>query len=147
MMNDPRSEPRLVLMDPPPARAEQFAAGLAAHEPVGMLVAALSGSGEEARGMLRSLVVALIEDGKRFAATSAGARWAALLAESPAVANGLFLWNQANIDLHLRNAAALPDSPAALLDAVLRHLATLDLASLATELGMLAADVDAAQVA
>src|ERR1700760_4793550 len=128
------SEPRLVLVDPPPTRAEQFAAGLAAQDPIGTLLLALSGSGEEARGMVRSLIVSLIEDGARFAATPSGARWAGLLSESPAVAKGWFLWNQANIDLHLRNAAALPDSPATLLDAALQHLASLDLANIVAEL-------------
>jgi hypothetical protein len=142
-MNAHAMEPKLVLVDPSPSQAELFSSALANLDPVGALFAALTGGGEEARATLRSLARGLIDEGERYATTPAGARWASVLADSPAVRNGWFLWNQANVDFHLRNAATLPDSPAKLLEAVLGHLATLDLEGLAAELGMLAAEIDA----
>jgi hypothetical protein len=136
--------PRLVITDPPPTPTDQFASALASMSPIGALLSAIAGPGEDARAALKSLVLSLIEEGRRFATTASGQRWIGLLEDSPAVTNGWLLWNQANIDYHLRNATPMPDGPVAMLDAVLQELALSDTAALVGQLSRLAAEVESA---
>jgi hypothetical protein len=134
--------PKLVVREPPPDTGALFAAALAGQNPVGMLLAVLTGSGEGAKAALGTLLRSLVEEGGRFAATPAGRRWAEILVASPAVERGWLLWSHTNIDALLRNAAVLPDSPAALLEGALRQLAAIDMARLMSELSRLAIEIE-----
>ncbi len=89
-----------------------------------------------------ALVCALIEEGRRYATTAEGRRWAGVLESSPAVVNGWLLWNRCNADFHLRNVQPLADSPGALLETALRELAANDLTDLVTLLSRFNAEVD-----
>lgn len=81
------------------------------------------------------LVRALITEGKSFARTPSGRRWAALLARSTLVENGWLLWNQVNLDLSSAADEQSGDTPTATLDAVLRRLTSDDLEKYVTILG------------
>jgi hypothetical protein len=141
-VDDRAQVPQLVVSEPPPGPDELFASALAGLNPIGMLLAVLTGSGEDAKAALRTLLRSLIEEGRRFAATPAGQRWTGILADSPAVDRGWLLWSHANIDLLLRNAARLPDNPAMLLEAALQQLAAIDIAKLMSELSRLGVELD-----
>lgn len=117
------------------------------ENPIGMLLAVLTGSGEGAKAALCALVRSLIEEGRRFAGTPGGQRWTKILANSPAIDSGWLLWSHANVDRLLHNAAVLPDSPAVLLKAALRELEEIDMAKLMTELSRLTAELDSADPA
>ena len=136
--------PTLVVAEPPLEPGEFFASALAGQNPIGMLLAVLTGTGEGAKAALRALLRSLIEEGRRFADTPAGQRWAKILVDSPAIDRGWLLWNHANIDLLLRHAAVLPDSPAVLLKAGLRQLEEIDMAKLMMELSRLAVELESA---
>ncbi len=136
--------PTLVVREPPPDPGVLFASALAEHSPIGMLLAALTGSGEGAKVALGTLLRSLIDEGSRFAATPAGRRWAEILAASPAFEQGRLLWSHANIDSILRNAAPLPESPAAMFEAAIRQLATIDMAKLVSELSRMAVELESA---
>jgi hypothetical protein len=112
-----------------------------------MLLAVLTGSGEGIKAALCTLLRSLIEEGRRFAGTPDGQRWAKILANSPAIDRGWLLWNHANIDLLLRHAAVLPESPAALLKAALQQLEEIDMAKLMSELSRMMVELDTADPA
>ena len=138
--------PRIVVSDPPPTQAERIIAELARLNPAGALFAMVANSGETARSGVRSLLRSLIEEGRRYAGTPAGRQWSALLEASPAVTSGWMLWNHANVDLYLRNAEPLADSPAALFEAALRELGQANAATWLAQLSRLGAELDAAAV-
>ena len=140
-----RMIPKLVVREPPPDTGALFAAALAGQNPVGMLLAVLTGSGEGAKAALGTLLRSLIEEGGRFAATPAGRRWADILIASPAVERGWLLWSHTNIDALLRNAPVLPDSPGVLLEGALRQLAAIDMTRLMSELSRLAIEIESAE--
>lgn len=140
-----RTIPRLVVSEPPPEPGALFAAALAGHSPVDMLLAVLSGSGEGAKAALGTLLRSLVEEGSRFATTSAGRRWAGILAGSPAVEQGWLLWSHANIDALLRDAAAPPENPAVLLEGALRQLSRIDMTKLMSELSRLVIEFESAE--
>lgn len=145
MMDDcahSQSLPTIVLRDPAPILGEAALTELPDLNGLTALLAMLADSGEGARQGLRSLMRSLIDEGRRYAQTPGGRRWAALLKESPAITNGWLLWNQCNADFYLRNAKALSDSPAALLEAALLELKEVDLTELITQLSRLSAQMD-----
>jgi hypothetical protein len=84
------------------------------------------------------LARALITEGKSFARTPSGRRWASLLAGSTIVENGWLLWNQANLDLSCAEPSG--DTPTAMVDAVLRRLTSDDLEKYVTFLGAVLAE-------
>jgi hypothetical protein len=139
--------PTLIVGEPPLEPSEFFANELVGDNPIGMLLAVLTGSGEDVKAALRTLLRSLIEEGRRFAGTPGGQRWAKILADSPAVDRGWLLWNHANVDLLLRHAALLPDSPVALLKAALQQLEEIDMAKLMSELSRMAVELDVADSA
>ncbi|PXW28362.1 hypothetical protein [Paraburkholderia caballeronis] len=132
--------PLIVVEEPLPASADYFARAVAGLDGIGVWLGLIAEHGESTRTTLRSLARSLVDEGRRYAATPDGARWAALLAGSPAVERGWLLWNHANADFYLRNAEPLPDSPGALFGAVLRELADTDLATLLGELSRIGAE-------
>jgi hypothetical protein len=138
-----QSLPTIVLRDPAPIIGESVLSELSELNGLGALLALLADSGEGARQGLRSLMRSLIDEGQRYAQTPGGRRWAALLKESPAITNGWLLWNQCNADFYLRNAKALADSPAAMLEAALQELKQIDLTELIRQLSRLSAQMDA----
>jgi hypothetical protein len=144
-MSEPAAEalPRIVVRDPPRGAAQRIVDELAGLNAAGALVLLLTHADELARGGMRSLARSLIDEGRRYAQTDAGRRWAELLEASPAVTNGWLLWSQGNVDFYLRNAEPLADSPAQLLEAALRQLAQADLAQVLTYLARASAEVDA----
>ena len=139
--------PTLVVGEPPPDPGEFFASELVGDNPIGMLLAVLTGSGEGVKAALCTLLRSLIEEGRRFAGTPDGQRWAKILADSPAIDRGWLLWNHANVDLLLRHAAVLPESPAALLKAALQQLEEIDMAKLMSELSRMVVELDTADPA
>jgi hypothetical protein len=139
--------PTLVVGEPPLGLDEFFASELVGDNPIGMLLAVLTGSGEGVKAALCTLLRSLIEEGRHFAATPGGQRWVKILAGSAAVDRGWLLWNHANVDLLLRHAALLPDSPAALLKAALQQLEQIDMAKLMSDLSRMAVELDAADPA
>jgi hypothetical protein len=132
----------LVVREPALSPDPGFTSALAEGNPIGMLLGLLTGTGEEAKAAIAALLRALIEEGVRFATTPAGTRWARILADAPAVNRGWLLWSHSNVDMHLRNAAVLPDNPGALLEAMLRELSKIDLAKLTSELSRLATEIN-----
>jgi hypothetical protein len=137
------SLPTIVLRDSPPALHESVLAEIPEASGLCTLLALVADSGVAARQGVRSLMRALIEEGRRYALTPAGQRWTALLNESPAITNGWLLWNQCNADFYLRNAQPLGDSPATLLEDMLQELKQIDLTDLVGQLSRLAAQMDA----
>ena len=155
-MADEVATPILVFEDPPaPAGLSAYlgaylgasgSASPAAPDLAGKAMALLAGVAQENRSELRTLLKALIAEGRRFSETPAGRRWTAILADSALVRNGWLLWNQANVDFYLRNAPTPGDDPGAMLEDVLRRLADTDLAALLAQLrsATIAADLAAA---
>ena len=135
--------PRLVLRDTASTVGERVVTELAKTNIVGALLALIADSGNSSRAWSRSLCRSLIEEGRGYAQSPSGQRWAALLEASPAVNNGWLLWNHANLDFYLNNAEPLAEHPGALLEAMLAQLATADIADLLTQLSRLSADIDA----
>jgi hypothetical protein len=138
--------PTIVASDPPPTTSERIVSELAAMNPLGALFAMVTGSNEAARAGVRSLLRSLIDEGRRYADTATGARWSALLQESPGVTTGWMLWSHANIDFYLRNAEPMADSPAITLHSAMRVLDRVDLAALLSQLSRLAVELDAGAV-
>ncbi|MFL6292725.1 MAG: hypothetical protein ACJ759_17670 [Thermoanaerobaculia bacterium] len=93
------------------------------------------GAGEESRSLIR----ALIDEGRRFAQTASGRRWSALLSDSPLVTKGWLLWSFAGVDLLLKSSGPTLDSPAALLEDVLHRLVEADVESYLSDLAAFAA--------
>jgi hypothetical protein len=87
-----------------------------------------------------NLARALIVEGRSFAQTPSGQRWASLLARSSLVENGWLLWNRANLDLYLQGGDAAVDTPALMLEEVMRRLVSGDLEHYVTVLGALLAE-------
>lgn len=86
------------------------------------------------------LVRALITEGRSFARTPSGRRWATLLSRSTIVENGWLLWNQANLGLSSKADEQSDDTPTALLDAILRRLTSDDLEKYMTILNAVLAE-------
>lgn len=139
--------PKLIVGEPPPEPGALLASALAEQNPIGILLAVLTGSGEQAKAALSALLRSLVEEGSRFAVTPSGQRWAGILAHSPAVERGWLLWSQTNIDTLLQNAAPLSDAPAALLETALTQLATLNTTEVISQLSRFAADIQAEEFA
>jgi hypothetical protein len=118
--------------EPPPA------SGGAADDPLLALIELLRAPHGKVEPI--ELVRALIEEGRRFAATPSGRRWAALLARSSLVENGWLLWHRAELDGRLRAIAGSGESPAAMVEEVLRRLVAGDLERYVGLLGALAAE-------
>ena len=135
--------PRIVVREPPRPPALRIVEELVGMNAAGALVLLVANADQLARDGLRSLARSLIDEGRRYAQTDAGRRWAELLEASPAVTNGWLLWNQANVDFYLRSVEPMSESPARLLEAALRELAQADLAQLLTQLSRASAEVDA----
>lgn len=70
----------------------------------------------------------LAEEGRRFAMTPSGARWRAMLVSSELASKGWALWNMLDMDSLVAVPAEHGDTPAAMLEDVLRtlHAARLD---------------------
>lgn len=134
------SVPLIVVDEPLISSADYFAQAVTDLDSIGAWLAFVAERGQSGRTALRSLVRSLVDEGRRYAATPAGARWAALLGDSPTVERGWLLWTHANADFYLRNAEPFPDSPGALLGGVLRALAETDLATLLGELSRISAE-------
>ena len=92
-----------------------------------------------------SLARALIEEGRSFAKTPSGQRWASLLARSSLVENGWLLWNRANLDHWLQAGDEAIDTPALMIEEVLRRLVSGDLEHYVTVLGAFLAEEAAGQ--
>ncbi len=75
------------------------------------------------RAVMRGLLLALIEEGRRFAATPAGARWRRVLGEASIGREGLGRWGAAGLDLFVSGGDRGPDSPRAMADDILALLA------------------------
>ncbi|WP_052507736.1 hypothetical protein [Sphingomonas hengshuiensis] len=92
----------------------------------GDVLAFLVALAERQRGvpeaLLGRMLGGLIAEGRRFAATPGGARWRALIARSELGSKGWMLWNLLEIDSLVSAAPEDGDTPAALLEAVLRTL-------------------------
>jgi hypothetical protein len=86
------------------------------------------------------LARALIGEGRSFAKTPSGQRWASLLARSSLVENGWLLWNRANLDLYLQGGDEAVDTPALMLEEVMRRLVSGDLEHYVTVLGAFLAE-------
>lgn len=82
---------------------------------------------------------ALIAEGRAFAQTPSGRRWAALLSGSSIVENGWVLWHQANLDLSSADSTTL-DSPSAMIETLFRRLTAGDLEKYVVLLGALLAE-------
>jgi hypothetical protein len=68
------------------------------------------------RALLRALLLALVEEGRRFAATPSGDRWRHVLSGASAAREGRALWTAAGLDRFLTGADRGPDSPRAMAD-------------------------------
>ena len=66
------------------------------------------------RALLRALLLALVEEGRRFAATPDGDRWRRVLAGASAAREGRVLWAAAGLDQFLTGADRGPGSPRAM---------------------------------
>jgi hypothetical protein len=66
------------------------------------------------RVLLRALLLALVEEGRRFAATPDGDRWRRVLAGASAAREGRVLWTAAGLDQFLTGADRGPGSPRAM---------------------------------
>jgi hypothetical protein len=71
------------------------------------------------RALLRAVLLALVEEGRRFAATPDGDRWRRVLAGASAGREGRVLWAAAGLDLVLTGADRGPGSPRAMADDLL----------------------------
>ncbi|HET6691263.1 MAG TPA: hypothetical protein VFG74_10390 [Miltoncostaeaceae bacterium] len=68
------------------------------------------------RALLRVVLLALVEEGRRFAATPDGDRWRRVLAGASAAREGRVLWAAAGLDRFLTGAGDGPGSPRAMAD-------------------------------
>lgn len=68
------------------------------------------------RALLRALLLALVEEGRRFAATPDGDRWRRVLAGASTAREGRVLWTAAGLDHFLTGADRGPGSPRAMAD-------------------------------
>jgi hypothetical protein len=75
------------------------------------------------RALLRALLLALVEEGRRFAATPDGDRWRHVLSGASAAREGRWLWTAAGLDQFLTGADRGPGSPRAMADDLLALLA------------------------
>jgi hypothetical protein len=66
------------------------------------------------RALLRALLLALVEEGRRFAATPEGDRWRRVLAGASTAREGRVLWAAAGLDQFLTGADRGPESPRAM---------------------------------
>ncbi len=80
------------------------------------------------RALLRGLLLALIDEGRRFAATPAGERWRHVLREGSLARDGRARWDAAGLGLFLTGADRGPGSPRAMADDILALLAADDAA-------------------
>ena len=71
------------------------------------------------RALLRALLLALVEEGRRFAATPDGDRWRHVLAGASAAREGRALWTAAGLDQFLTGADLGPGSPRAMAEDLL----------------------------
>ena len=71
----------------------------------------------------RALLLALVEEGRRFAATPDGDRWRHVLAGASAAREGRALWTAAGLDQFLTGADRGPGSPRAMAEDILALLA------------------------
>ncbi len=83
------------------------------------LAAAPAGGSRDAdermdRALLRALLLALVEEGRRFAATPDGDRWRRVLAGASTAREGRVLWAAAGLDQFLTGADRGPGSPRAM---------------------------------
>lgn len=131
---DPATIPRIVI-DPPPQAGPHISSG--DDDPVLALLDELRNPSANLRAL--DLARALIAEGRTFAGTPSGRRWAALLSRSSLVENGWLLWNYANLDMSLHEGDRSADSPADMLEEVLRRLLSGDLERYVTVLGSLLA--------
>jgi hypothetical protein len=126
--------PRIVI----PAAPQPAAALPASDDPLLGLIDLLRAPDRNAAAL--NLARALIVEGRSFAKTPSGQRWASLLAGSSLVENGWLLWNRANLDLYLQGGDAAVDTPALMLEEVMRRLVSGDLEHYVTVLGALLAE-------
>jgi hypothetical protein len=126
--------PRIVI----PAAPQPPAALPASDDPLLGLIDLLRAPDRNAAAL--NLARALIVEGRSFAQTPSGQRWASLLARSSLVENGWLLWNRANLDLYLQGGDAAADTPALMLEEVMRRLVSGDLEHYVTVLGALLAE-------
>jgi hypothetical protein len=126
--------PRIVI----PAAPQPPAAVPASDDPLLGLIDLLRAPDRNAAAL--NLARALIVEGRSFAQTPSGQRWASLLARSSLVENGWLLWNRANLDLYLQGGDAAVDTPALMLEEVMRRLVSGDLEHYVTVLGALLAE-------
>ena len=75
------------------------------------------------RALLRALLLALVEEGRRFAATPDGDRWRHVLAGASAAREGRALWTAAGLDQFMTGADRGPGSPRAMAEDVAELLA------------------------
>jgi hypothetical protein len=132
---DPATIPRIVI-DPPPQAGRHVSSG--DDDPVLALLDELRSPSANLRAL--DLARALIAEGRSFAETPSGRRWTALLSRSSLVENGWLLWNYANLDLSLGEGEQSDDSPADMLEEVLRRLLSGDLERYVSVLGNLLAE-------
>ncbi len=76
----------------------------------------------------RALILSLVEEGRRFAATPEGQRWLEGLAGSELVKRGVLVWEAYGLDLLLESEPVI--TPSAWLELMLTALANPDLESL-----------------
>ncbi len=71
------------------------------------------------RALLRALLLALVEEGRRFATTPDGDRWRHVLAGASTAREGRALWTAAGLDQFLAGADRGPGSPRAMAEDLL----------------------------
>jgi hypothetical protein len=136
--------PKLVIRDPPPTPTDRLASALLGLGPLGALLGALAGPGDDAKRAVRNLIQSLIDEGRRYAETAEGRRWISILGDSPLVNRGWLIWSRTNIDYHLRNAEPFEDGPIVMLEAALRDLAAAEIEEVLAQISQIAADIAAA---
>jgi len=127
--------PRIVIA---PAVKSPPEPSMATDDPLLSLIDLLRSTQRNVRAL--DLARALIAEGKAFAETPSGMRWAKLLSRSSIVENGWLLWNQANLDLSLKSTEDFADSPNAMFEDVLRRLMSGELTHYVSALNALLAE-------
>jgi hypothetical protein len=135
--------PKLVIRDPPPTPTDRLASALVGLGPLGALLGALAGPGDDAKKVVRNLIQSLIDEGRRYAETPEGRRWVAILGDSPLVSRGWLIWSRANVDYHLRNAEPFEEGPVTMLEAALHDLATAEIEEILAQISQVAAEIAA----
>jgi hypothetical protein len=135
--------PKLVIRDPPPTPTDRLGSALLGLGPLGAVLGALAGPGDDAKRAVRNLIQSLIDEGRRYAETPEGRRWVSILGDSPLVNRGWLIWSRANIDYHLRNAEPFADGPITMLEAALRDLATAEIEEILAQISEVAAGIAA----